>query len=471
MPIPRYDSDSRALAHRVVDAMFDHVDNVSKGPVVEWKTPDEIGELVRLDGAGADPLDLVGTVARFSNHLHHPSYMGHQVCPPFPTAAIADFVISVLNQSTAVWEMSPVGTMIEKEIVRWLTMQVGFPDSAEGTAVSGGSAANLTALLAARAHWSQSARGERPVILTSADAHYSVARAAAIMGIDASDVIRIPTDARHRMDLGELAATLESVEDRDASVLAIVATAGSTATGSFDDLEAIAQLRDRHQTWLHVDAAHGASALLTNSLRHLVRGLERADSLAWDPHKMMWMPLSLGAVLVRDGAWLRRAFDADAPYLFHKTAASDNLGEITIQCSKRADAIKLWLTLKTSGAAAIAETLEKVTATTRYLFERVRDSEDFEPMHDPQFNIFCFRYRGSDELNAEIRDRLIRSGEAWITSTLLKGLRVLRVTMINPATEREHVDAMLASVRRIALEIRNETSYSALSKQLLALSP
>lgn len=456
MAIPKYDSDNRALAHEIVDAMFDHVETVANGPVVEWKTSQELAALVRLDadlssGLGTkEAIDLVNLIARYSNHLHHPSYMGHQVCPPFPVAAIADFVISVLNQSTAVWEMSPIGTMIEKEIVSWLTGRVGFPETAAGTAVSGGSAANLTALMAARAFWSQSSRGARPVILTSADAHYSVARAAAIMGIEAEDVLRIPTDDQHRMDLGELAAALDSVEEMDASVMAIVATAGSTATGSFDDLEAIARLRDRYETWLHVDASHGASALLSDSLRHLVRGLDRADSLAWDPHKMLWMPLSLGAVLVRDGRWIRRAFDADAPYLFHATRAGDNLGEITIQCSRRADAIKLWLMLKTGGTAPLIESLEKVTALTRYLYERVRDAEDFEPMHDPQFNIFCFRYRGSDALNAEIRERLIRGGEAWITSTLLKGQRVLRVTMINPATEREHVDAMLESVRRIA---------------------
>lgn len=462
MAIPKYDSEHRALAHQIVDAMFDHVENAANGPVVEWQTSQQLAELVRMDAdlssdlGTIDAIGLVNLIARYSNHLHHPSYMGHQVCPPFPVAAIADFVISVLNQSTAVWEMSPIGTMIEKEIVRWLAGRVGFPETAAGTAVSGGSAANLTALLAARAFWSQSSRGERPVILTSADAHYSVARAAAIMGIEAEDVIKITTDDQHRMDLGELAATLESVEELDASVLAIVATAGSTATGSFDDLEAIARLRDRYETWLHVDAAHGASVLLSDSLRHLVRGLDRADSLAWDPHKMLWMPLSLGAVLVRDGRWIRRAFDADAPYLFHATHASDNLGEITIQCSRRADAIKLWLTLKTGGTVPLTESLEKVTAMTRYLYERVRDSEDFEPMHDPQFNIFCFRYRGSDALNGEIRERLIRSGEAWITSTLLKGRRVLRVTMINPATEREHVDAMLESVRKIAREVDAE---------------
>jgi L-2,4-diaminobutyrate decarboxylase len=280
------------------------------------------------------------------------------------------------------------------------------------------------------------------MILTSADAHYSIARAAAIMGIP--DVVKIATDDGHRMDTGALANALA---DADGNVLAIVATAGSTATGAFDDLEKIRSLAG--DTWLHVDAAHGASVLLSDRLRHLVRGLDRADSLAWDPHKMLWMPLSLGVVLVRDGIWLRRAFEADAPYLFHADRDNDDLGAMTIQCSKRADAVKLWMTLKTVGPDAIAEALEKVTDATWTLFEKVRDSDDFEAVHQPEFNIFCFRYRGSDELNVAIREALIRSGEAWITSTILKGRRVLRVTMINPQTGREEIDAMLESARRI----------------------
>jgi len=420
-----FDAASRALAHEVVDAVFDHVEGIESRRVVDWRPAEEL----RARLGGATPMDCVRQLLDNAIQLHHPSYMGHQVCPPFPTAVIADFVISALNQSTAVWEMSPIGTVIEQEVIRWLIERAGYPDTALGTAVSGGSAANLTALLAARAR-----RPDRRVVVCGADTHYSVARAAAIMGAEA---VSVPTDEAHRMDVRALAALLENVKP-----MAIVATAGSTATGSFDDLRAVAALRDRHDTWLHVDAAHGASVLLLPSLRHLVDGLDLADSLSWDPHKMMWMPLSLGAVLVRDGVWLRRAFAADAPYLFH--GSSDNLGEMTIQCSKRADAVKLWLTLQIAGTEPIVHALEHVTAMTRYLYERVAASNDFEAMHEPAFNIFCFRHRRGD--NAQIRETLIRSGAAWITSTVLKGERVLRVTIINPRTEKTHVDALLKSL-------------------------
>jgi L-2,4-diaminobutyrate decarboxylase len=159
------------------------------------------------------------------------------------------------------------------------------------------------------------------------------------------------------------------------------------------------------------------------------------------------MSLSLGVILVRDRRWLRRAFEADAPYLFNAERASDNIGEMTIQCSKRADAIKLWLTLQMFGTRPFVEALEHVTDLTRYLYDLVVASSDFEAMHVPDFNIFCFRQRSDDATNAELRERLIRSGEAWITSTVLKGQRVLRVTMINPRTQREDVDRMLAALR------------------------
>ena len=456
----RYDESARETAHRLVDLLFDHISNIETKPVVAWRTPEQLQATVRENRG--DFLDLARIVADHSIQLHHPSYMGHQVCPPLPHAVLADLLVSALNQSTAVWEMSPIATIIEREVVQWLASKVGYPQEyVAGTAVSGGTVANLTALLAARARWRQENEGSglRPVIVCSSDAHYSIARAAMIMGFHKSDIIEVSTDDRHRLDLDELAATLEGLDGTEQSVMAIVGTSGSTSSGSFDRLHELADFRDRYRSWLHIDAAHGASALFSRDLHHLVAGLERADSLSWDPHKMMWMPLSLGIVLVRDGQWLRSAFSVDAPYLFHRESAGLNLGELTVQCSRRADAIKLWMTLRSVGEEQFAVGLDRVTAVTRHLYELVEASDDFEAMHDPQFNIFCFRYVGAgvadektDELNAVLRQRLIESGDAWITSTVLRGRRALRVTIINPDTEDEHVEAMLQRLRLLAAQ-------------------
>jgi len=175
----------------------------------------------------------------------------------------------------------------------------------------------------------------------------------------------------------------------------------------------------------------------------------------------MWMPLSTSAVLVREESWLREAFQSDAPYLFHRDRAGLDLGAMTIQCSRRADAVKLWLVLNTVGAAAIAETMERVAERTAELHSMVESATDFEAMHEPQFNIFCFRYREPgmadgetlDALNERLRQRLLESGEGWITTTKLLGRRSLRVTLINPATSRSDLEAILGKLRELAKEL------------------
>src|SRR3954454_18257496 len=223
-----YDASMRALAHQTIDALFDHVEGIAGRGVVDWQTSDELRARVRIDDrGGAEGMALVSLLMDNAIQLHHPAYMGHQVCPPSPTAVIADLVISTLNQSTAVWEMSPIGTVIEQEVVRWLAERIGYPANAFGTAVSGGSAANLTALLAARARWNDSGRaGKRPVILCSADAHYSIARAASarssvarwasILGIASEDVVNVATYNQRPLNVDSLAAAL-----RDSEVMAI----------------------------------------------------------------------------------------------------------------------------------------------------------------------------------------------------------------------------------------------------------
>ena len=465
MSIPQWDAQWREAAHRLVDQLFDHVDGVSARPVVAWTSPQQLAanEAFAIGEPSPENLErLVGALADASIQLHHPRYAGHQVCPPFAVGAIAEMAIATLNNSTAVWEMSPASTIIERNVIRWLCDRAGYPESAGGTTVSGGSAANLTALLAARHRWTADGAnvGKTPVVICSETAHYSIARAVAILG-GGIRTVQIPVDDQFRMIAGELGHLLAAMEGSDESPMAIVATAGSTATGSFDALNPIADLRDRHRTWLHVDAAHGASALLSARLRRLVEGIGRADSLSWDPHKMMWMPLSTSAVLVKDEAWLRAAFLSDAPYLFHRDREGLDLGAMTIQCSRRADAVKLWLALNTIGSGAIAETMELVAERARELGGILAAAPDFEAMHEPEFNIVCFRYRPPDSkdgaeldsLNEALRQRLLESGEGWITTTKLRGRRCLRVTIINPATTRADLEAILAKLRALATEI------------------
>ena len=230
-----------------------------------------------------------------ANRLGHPMYMGHQVSFPLPTAVWIDAVISALNQSLAVEEMSPTLTALEHQVVSWMCDAVGFPPGSGGTLTSGGTEANFTALLAARAaalpdSWTNGVTEPRPVVLCGEHTHYAVTRAVAQLGLGMRSTIVVPS-VDYRMDVGALTRELTRLRDRQIPVMAVVATAGQTATGAFDDLDAIGRLCEQHDIWLHVDGAHGATAVLSERHRHRVRGIERARSIAWDPHKMMLLPV------------------------------------------------------------------------------------------------------------------------------------------------------------------------------------
>jgi L-2,4-diaminobutyrate decarboxylase len=464
----------RAAGPALIERMAAYLAAIEERPVSTPRSAAELGARFAgpLPRAGR-PADQVwdevwGQVVADSIHLAHPMYMGHQVAPPLPHAALADALASLLNQSIAVWEMSPTGTLVEAQVIRWLADLLGFPATADGTLVSGGSEANLTGLLAAREArfpgvWNRgvarSRELERAVLLVSPHAHYCIERAAGLMGVGTEAVLPV-AERDGRMDPDALASMLRDLR-RDGRVpLAVVATAGSTATGLFDPLEAIARVTADAGVWLHVDAAHGASFLLSDSLRHLLRGIESADSVAWDPHKMMWMPISAGAVLLRDRRHLDTAFQQNAPYLFHLRpgeSRSRDTATRTLQCSRRFDALKLWVCLQHHGADHFGALADATVRTTRHLFERLRAAPDFEAVHEPESNILCFRHlparlAGADPVRvdgfqARLRERYNASGRGWITSTVLRNRRVLRVTLINPATGEAHVDRLLDGLR------------------------
>lgn len=469
--------DFRAHGHALVDRMADYLAEVASRPV---STPRDGATLeARFDAPLAEQgmpaaevwEDVWSRVAADAIHLAHPMYMGHQVAPPLPHAVLADAMASLLNQSLAVREMSPTGTAVEERVVRWLAELAGYPASAGGTLVSGGSAANLTALLAAREArfpgcWTgglvRTPEAARACLLASEHAHYSVERTAGILGMGSDAVVAVP-ERGGRMAPDALADTIAAVRREGRVPFAVSATAASTATGLFDPLEAIAEICAGAGVWLHVDGAHGASFALSEAHRHRLAGIGRADSLSWDPHKMLWMPISAGAVLVREGRHLEAAFRQRAPYLFHAASGEErcrDAGRMTLQCSRRFDALKLWVCLRLHGTAFFADLLDRTVARTRALYDLLAAADDFEPAHAPESNILCFRHlpaplRGRsdadvDAFQAALRARYNASGTGWITATVLEGRRVLRVTLINPATGDMHLSRMLDALRETA---------------------
>jgi L-2,4-diaminobutyrate decarboxylase len=467
----------RDAGHALVDRMAEYLDSVVERPVSTPRSPSELAdgfdEGVPRSGRPAAEVwaDVWDRVVTDAIHLAHPMYMGHQVAPPLPHAVLADAVVSLLNQSTAVWEMSPTGTGVEKQVVGWMRDLLGYPDSSDGTLVSGGSAANLTGLLAAReavfpGAWRAGVAGRdglaRAAVFVADHAHYSVERALGVMGLGYGAAVRV-AEREHRLDPDALADAIATARADGRVPLAIVATAGSTATGLMDDLATIADIAAAEGIWLHLDGAHGASLLASDRLRQRLRGIERADSVAWDPHKMMFMPISAGAILVRERRHLDAAFQQTAPYLFHPRPGetrSHDIGRRTLQCSKRFDALKIWVALQRYGLDHFARLQERTVDATTSLFRKLAAADDFEPMHAPDSNILCFRHLPAawrarpagdqDALQGRLREAYNASGRGWITATVLGGRRVLRVTVMNPATGDEHLDALLDGLRDTA---------------------
>jgi L-2,4-diaminobutyrate decarboxylase len=260
----------------------------------------------------------------------------------------------------------------------------------------------------------------------------------------------------YKLDVDLLMSTLDRLRAEGKRVMAVVATAGTTATGSFDDLETIGSLCGERGIWLHVDAAHGASALLSARPPQALKGLRHSRSLAWDPHKMMLLPLATGMVLTRDEGDLERAFAQQAPYLFHagKSTRILDQGIRSFQCSRRADVLKLWFAIQRFGSRGLGRLYDHLCGTARQLYDAIEERSDFDNLHEPESNILCFRYRGSDALNRELRARYNREGSGWITATVLGGRPVLRVTMMNPRTGAEHVRALLDGLASKAKEIK-----------------
>lgn len=476
------------------------------GPVSTSHAPAELAARFAepLPRTGRSLADVVARLAddvvRDANRLCHPMYLGHQVSAPLPAAVWTEALVAALNQSVAVAEMSPTGTAVETQVVRWMADLAGLGPRAGGTFTSGGTEATFAALLAARSRavpdvWTHGLGAEPPMIVCGEHAHYAVGRAAGEMGLGQRNVVSVgsrdPEAGDYRMDPAALGRTLADLEAGGRRVMAVVATAGSTATGSFDDLEAVADLCEARGLWLHVDGAHGASALLSTEHGHRMRGVARAHSLAWDPHKMLLLPLSAGVVLVREERWLEAAFAQAAPYLFHALPdASPNAlshaspgapglaaaeeydaaprvwdqGVRSFQCSRRADALKAWVAFQRYGADGLGALYDRLCALAAALHARLAAHPAFDVLHAPESNILCFRYVGEHEqgaghaldgLNARIRARYNASGAGWITSTVLDGRRVLRVTVMNPRTTSAHLAALvdgLAAVGRAAAE-------------------
>jgi L-2,4-diaminobutyrate decarboxylase len=467
-----YDPESfRKLGHELVDQLADQLAAAQQGrgkaiPYTPPASEQAYWEADWQQGPQDNPIAFFQQILDRSVQLHHPRYMGHQVCPPAPLATLSNLVDGMLNNGAAVYEMGMAATALEQLVIKEVATAMGFESSAGGVLTSGGTLANLTALLAARAIkcpdpvWTEGHKAPL-ALMVSEEAHYCVDRAVRIMGWGEAGIIKVPADEQYRMRHELLPEYLAKARAEGKQVIAVVGSACSTSTGSFDNLSAIADFCEAEGLWLHVDGAHGAALAFSKQYRSVVQGLERADSVAMDFHKMLMTPVLATALIFRNGQHAYRTFSQRAQYLWEGQTEEEwhNLAKRTFECTKYMIGMKVYSLLRTYGTELWTAYVDRVVGNGQ-LFSRLLQAEaPFELAVEPSCNIVCFRYRaeGMDEaglnaLNARIRQQLLEEGQFYIVQTMLRGELFLRVTLTNPFTSEADLQALLQRCATVAEE-------------------
>lgn len=458
----------RDAGHALVDALADYLDLVKRRvpeKAIEWVEPETATRAweERLK-EGASPLALFESVLADSVKLHHPRYMGHQISPAAPVAALAGMLNDFINNGMGVYEMGVAGTAMERAVLASVARKMGFGESAGGMLTSGGTLANVTALLAARSikaktHvWKEG--GAAPLaLLVSEEAHYCVDRAVRIMGWGEGGIIKVPCDQRFALRTELLEPLYRQALAQGKEVIAVVGSACSTSTGSFDDLEAIGAFAEAHGLWFHVDGAHGAACVYAPGYRHLLRGLERADSVTMDFHKMLLTPSLTTALVFKREKDSFRTFAQKAEYLLDQAGDEDwyNLAKRTFECTKTMMSLRAYTLLQQYGEGLFEEYITKVNDLCAAFADILESRPHWQIATRPSCNILCFRYVPSEvpeeshnALNAQIRVDLLHEGRFYIVQTQLRGKIWLRVTLTNPFTTIEDLKELITHIEERA---------------------
>lgn len=503
------DEELSALATRAVALVADYFARGTELPIFPAQTAAEIAAQLNapLPLAGPDELDALfadcGRIIANSRQSGHPRFFGYVASPATPIGAFADLIASALNQNVPAWRSAPAATHVEQTVVRWLAQLIGYADGAGGLLTSGGSMANLNALYVAHRTKARAARsahdapdvnmqtatathdvahaglwnaGPPMTVYMSDQAHHSITKAADILGLGRAQVRVVASDERFRMDVRDLRERIAADVQQGLRPFCIVATAGTVNTGAVDPLMEIATVAAESDLWFHVDGAYGAPAALDASKRSLFVGLERADSVALDPHKWLYTPVDCGCLLLREPLRARAAWTviAGAEYIkiFEQTdAESFAFFDYGVELSRRFRALKLWLLLRYYGVPRIAAAIADDSALAAYMAAQIAAAEDFELLAPVELSICCFRYVPADmrralvgaadatrarieaelnELNERIVHAVQRGGRAYISNATLRGRFALRVCIVNFRTTRRDIDLTLDIIRDAA---------------------
>lgn len=465
----------RQAGYRVIDYLVERIVNLRKRSFGQELSREETEALLR-EPLPENPTEFEEVFAKFcrdvapnSIALDHPLFSAFIPSAPSFISILGDMLTAGINVFAGTWVESSGPSQVEIVVVDWFKQMLGMPPEASGLMVSGGSVANLTALAVAR-HSMLEDKVDNAVVYLSAQAHTAVDRGLRILGIREEQWRRVPTDGQYRMQPEALDRLISDDLAAGFRPLAVVASAGTTSTGSVDPLAEIAHIAHAHSTWFHVDGAYGGFAALTERGRQLLRGIEQADSVVLDPHKWFYCPFEAGCVLVREGRLMRETFRILPDYMrdVAREKKEINFCDYGLQLTRSFRALKVWMAVKTYGASQLRKVIDQCLDLTEYAAKLLAQSPRFEIVTSPSLGVFTFRYVPMwlpaglerdvylNHLNDALAARIIGSRRIKLSSTRLDGRHVLRFCILNHRTRMEDVHA----VREIILELGEEVEHS-----------
>ncbi len=420
--------------------------------------------------------------------VHHPHSLAHLHCPTMVTSQIAEVLINATNQSMDSWDQSPAGSLMEVQLIDWLRQKVGYGSGQAGVFTSGGTQSNLMGVLLARdwciaknyqnsdgQPWSVQRDGipadamQKVKVICSENAHFSVQKNMAMMGMGFQSVVTVPVNDNAQIDIAALEKTMQALQDDGKIVACVVATAGTTDAGAIDDLKAVRALTDKFGAWMHIDAAWGGALLLSNEYRDMLDGIELSDSVTLDFHKHFFQSISCGAFLLKDEQNYR-FMHYEAEYLnsaYDEEHGVPNLVSKSLQTTRRFDALKLWMTIEALGEELYGSMIDHGVKLTRQVAEYIKATDGLELLVEPQFASVLFRVVPAgypaefiDSLNQNVADELFARGEANIGVTRVidarQDVQSLKMTTLSPVATLENVQALLAQVLAEAERIKDD---------------
>jgi aromatic-L-amino-acid decarboxylase len=453
------EEEMRRFGYRVVDLLVGHFAGMRDAPVGAKKEP---AELLGRFGENppempTDPHELLTRLEHevFANNLHvdHPRFFAFVPGPGNYISTMADALASGFNVFNGTWLGGSAAAAMELAVIGWFRRFCGFPETGGGLFVSGGSAANLTALHSARAT-KLGDRIDNATIYFSDQTHYSVERALRVIGFAREQFRKIPSDDAFRLPMESLREAIRADREAGLRPFSVVANAGTTNTGAVDPLPDLADLCAEEGLWLHADGAYGAASVICERGRQKLAGLERADSLSLDPHKWLFQPFECGCVLLRDAAQMKSAFQLMPEYMrdVHRNTAETNPADYGIQLSRGFRALKVWLSINTFGFAAFRDAVTRGFELAEFAESELRRRANCEILSPAEMAIVAFRFGKEDALQTKLVDLMLRDGFAFLTSTTLKGRTALRLCTINPRTTEQDIIQTIDRLEKFAAQ-------------------